>query len=63
MLILIIILPMLGFLSGSLFGKAIGSSGTKTITTLSTALSFLLSLYFLCVIVKTGNVYILNFSS
>ncbi len=62
MLILIILFPFLGFLSGSLLGKHIGNFGAKLITTVATASSFLLSWYLFCTILKTGNIYILNFN-
>jgi proton-translocating NADH-quinone oxidoreductase chain L len=57
MLFLIIILPLLGFGSGSLFGRYLGF-GTCFITTGCTFTSFLLSFYLLCDIISTGNVYI-----
>lgn len=62
MLSLIIFLPLLGFFSGSIFGRYIGL-GVCYITTLSTFLSFLLSFFLFHDIVSTGNVYILNLNS
>jgi len=56
MLILIIILPLLGFLSGSLFGFCIGDK-TSFITTLFLFLSFLLSLELFLDVLGTGSVY------
>jgi len=61
MFILIILLPLLGFLSGSVFGRSF-SHGVLYITTGFTFLSFLLSFSLLCNIISTGNVYILNLS-
>lgn len=57
MLFLIIILPLLGFGSGSLLGRYLGF-GACFITTGCTFTSFLLSFYLLYDIVCTGNVYI-----
>jgi len=57
----IILLPLLGFGSGSLFGRHLGF-GTCLVTTACTFSSFLLSLYLLYVIISTGNVYIFTFS-
>jgi NADH:ubiquinone oxidoreductase subunit 5 (subunit L)/multisubunit Na+/H+ antiporter MnhA subunit len=59
MLILVILFPLLGFLSGSIFGRYIGL-GVSYITTLFTFSSFILSFILLCNIIKSGNVYILN---
>ena len=57
MLLLIILLPMLGFLSGSLFGRAL-SKGVCLITTLLTFSSCLLSLALVLDVIHSGNVYI-----
>ena len=46
MLILIVLLPLLGFFSGSLFGRFLGL-GVCYITTLSVFSSFLISLFLL----------------
>jgi len=59
MFILIILLPLLGFLSGSLFGYLLGP-GVCIITTACTFTSFILSLYFLYSTVSTGQIYIFN---
>jgi NADH:ubiquinone oxidoreductase subunit 5 (subunit L)/multisubunit Na+/H+ antiporter MnhA subunit len=59
MLILIILFPFLGFLSGSLFGRFIGL-GVCYITTFFTFLSFLLSLILLFTIIKSGDMYFLH---
>ena len=59
MLILIILLPFIGFVSGSLFGRFIGL-GCCYITTSCTFIVFLLSFSLLLDIIQTGNVYILN---
>ena len=56
MLLLIILLPLLGFFSGSLFGRFL-STGTCYITTGSVFLSLLLSLGLLYEVVSTGVVY------
>lgn len=56
MLILIILLPLLGFFSGSLFGRFLGS-GTCYITTGSVFLALLLSLGLFYNVVSTGVVY------
>ena len=61
MLFLIVILPLLGFFAGSLFGRYLGK-GTGYITTLLTSSAFLISLIFLINNIHTGNVYILNIS-
>lgn len=61
MLLLIILLPLLGFFSGSLMGRFVGR-GASIITTLCTFSSFCLSFYLLFDIVSTGNVYIYNFT-
>ncbi len=58
MLFLIILLPMLGFLSGSLFGRILGK-GVCFTTTLLTFSSCLLSISLLIDVVNSGNVYIL----
>jgi len=60
MLILIILFPLLGFLSGAVFGKHIGRAGVCLITTLFTFLAFLLSVYFFCYTLRFQAVYILT---
>ena len=62
MLILIVLLPLLGFFSGSLFGRYIGW-GSCYITTGSVFSSFILSLFLLYNIVNTGAVYKLTMGS
>lgn len=59
MLLLIILLPLLGFFSGSLFGRYLGK-GVCFVTTLTTFLSFVFSFTTLLNSINTGNVYILN---
>jgi proton-translocating NADH-quinone oxidoreductase chain L len=59
MFFLIIILPLLGFFSGSIFGRFIGT-GACIITTLCTFLSFCLSFFLLYHAIQTGNVYVFN---
>ncbi len=59
MLLLIILLPILGFLSGSLFGRLLGK-GVCIIAPLLTFTSFLISITLLIDVIKTGNVYHLN---
>jgi len=59
MLFLIILLPLLGFLSGSLLGRHLGF-GVCFITTGCTFLSFLISFSLLCDVISTGNTYTLN---
>lgn len=59
MLLLIILLPILGFLSGSLFGRFLGK-GVCIIAPLLTFTSFLISITLLIDVIKTGNVYHLN---
>jgi len=59
MLLLIILLPILGFLSGSLFGRYLGK-GVCIVAPLFTFLSFLISITLLIDVIKTGNVYHLN---
>ncbi len=59
MLILVLVFPLLGFLSGGLFGRFMGL-GISYITTLFTFFSFLISFSLLCDIINTGNVYILK---
>lgn len=63
MLLLIILLPLFGFISGNLFGKFIGHKGSTVLTTTFIFLSFFISWLYFCLILKTGNVYILNLSS
>jgi NADH-quinone oxidoreductase subunit L len=62
MLILIVLLPLLGFFSGSLFGRFLGL-GVCYITTLGVFSSFLLSLFLLNDIVVHGTVYKLTMGS
>ena len=62
MLILIVLLPLLGFFSGSLFGRYIGL-GTCYITTASVFSSFLLSLILFYDVVSNGVTYKLIMSS
>jgi proton-translocating NADH-quinone oxidoreductase chain L len=59
MLILIILLPLLGFFSGSLFGRFLGV-GTCVITTSTTFLSFFISFSLLIQIIAEGAVYKIN---
>lgn len=59
MLFLIILLPLLGFLSGSLLGRHLGF-GVCFITTGCTFLSFLISFSLLCDVISTGNTYTLS---
>lgn len=59
MLLLIVLLPLLGFFSGSLLGRYLGK-GVCFITTLTTFLSFVFSFTTLLDIINTGNTYILN---
>lgn len=60
MILLLIILPLLGFFSGISLGRVIGSNGTKILTTVFTFFSFLLSFTVFCSIVFFGKVYILT---
>jgi NADH:ubiquinone oxidoreductase subunit 5 (subunit L)/multisubunit Na+/H+ antiporter MnhA subunit len=62
MLILIVLLPLLGFFSGTLFGRYIGW-GTCYLTTGSVLTSLLLSLYVLQDVVSTGVTYKLTMGS
>ena len=62
MLILIVLLPLLGFFSGSLFGRYLGW-GTCYITTGSVFSSLLLSIYLLHDVVSTGVTYKLTMGS
>ena len=62
MLILIVLLPLLGFFSGSLFGRYLGW-GTCYITTGSVFSSLLLSIYLLHEVVSTGVTYKLTMGS
>lgn len=59
MLILVVVLPLIGFLSGSLFGRYLGRMTCVT-TTLSVFSSLLISLYLFCDILSTGVAYKLN---
>ena len=56
MLILIVLLPFLGFLSGSLFGRFIGL-GVCYLTTSSVFVSFLLSIILFVKILYSGIIY------
>lgn len=58
MLLLIICLPLLGFLSGCVFGGYITTVNVCSITTGLLFLSFLFSLCIFYVMLNTGNVYI-----
>jgi proton-translocating NADH-quinone oxidoreductase chain L len=58
MYFLIVLLPLLGFLGGSLFGRFMGK-GVGILTTFLTGLSFIISLSLFVDIVLTGNVYLL----
>ncbi|MDQ5928799.1 MAG: NADH-ubiquinone oxidoreductase chain 5 [Bacteroidota bacterium] len=58
MLFLIILLPIFGFLSGSLFGRVLGK-GVCFITTLFTFISCLISINLLIDVITFGNTYIL----
>lgn len=60
MLILILTFPLLGFLCGSLFGRRIGPA-VPYINTLFIFFSLVCSIIVLFNIIKTGDVYILNF--
>lgn len=62
MLLTIIILPLLGFFSGSLLGKKLGK-GAGVITTLTTISSAILSINLLVETVSSGNVKILIIDS
>ena len=62
MLILIVLLPLLGFFSGTLFGRYIGW-GTCYLTTGSVLTSLLLSIYVLHDVVSTGVTYKLTMGS
>lgn len=62
MLILIVLLPLIGFLSGSLFGRYLGRMTCVT-TTSSVFSSLLISLYLFCDILSTGVAYKLNVCS
>lgn len=59
MLILVLVLPLLGFFSGSLFGRFLGK-GSCVVTTLGTFLTCCISIFLLLNSIKTGDVYILN---
>lgn len=60
MLLTILLLPLLGFLSGIIFGKQLGK-GVPIITTALTSLSFLLSIITLIDVILTGNTYMVIF--
>jgi NADH-ubiquinone oxidoreductase chain 5 len=62
MLLTIIVLPLLGFFSGSLFGYKLGK-GVGIITTLTTVSSFILSALLLLNNINYGNVLILTVNS
>jgi len=57
MLLTILLLPLLGFISGLLFGKQLGR-GVPIITTTLTSISFILSFVTLVDVIATGNSYI-----
>ena len=59
MLILVILFPLFGFISGGLFGRHL-SFGVSFATTIFTFASFICSFTLLCNIINSGNVYILN---
>jgi NADH-ubiquinone oxidoreductase chain 5 len=59
MLLIIILLPLLGFFSGSLFGRYLGK-GVTYITTLLTFTSFTISFYTLLEVMKSGKVFTLT---
>ena len=59
MLILIVLLPLIGFLSGSLFGRYLGKMVCVT-TTASVVSSLLLSFYLFYDVISTGVSYKLN---
>lgn len=59
MLILVLVLPLLGFFSGSLFGRFLGK-GSCVVTTLGTFLTCCISISLLLNSIQTGDVYILN---
>jgi len=63
MLFLIVLLPLLGFLSGSIFGKQLSKFGACLTTTLFTFFAFLLSWYTLCSTLLFNCVYILTIGS
>jgi NADH:ubiquinone oxidoreductase subunit 5 (subunit L)/multisubunit Na+/H+ antiporter MnhA subunit len=56
MLILIILLPLLGFLSGSLFGRFL-SKGVCFITTFNVFLSLIFSIFLFIDILSSGSHY------
>jgi len=58
-MLLIILLPFLGFLGGSLFSRFFGH-GVSLITTSFVFLSFIYSLYFLSLNINIGDVYIIK---
>lgn len=60
MLLLIILLPLLGFFGGSLFGRYLGK-GVPIITTLLTFTSFCFSAMLLYDVIETGNVYMVTY--
>jgi len=57
MLLNIILLPLCGFLGGSLFGRFLGK-GTAILTTTLTFISFIISFSTLLNVINTGNIYI-----
>ena len=59
MLILIVLLPLIGFLSGSLFGRYLGKM-ICVVTTTGVVSSLLLSLYLFYDVISTGVSYKLN---
>lgn len=60
MLLTILLLPLLGFFSGLIFGKQLGK-GVPIITTTLTSTSFFLALFLLVDVIATGNSYIVVF--
>ncbi len=60
MLVLVLLFPFLGFLSGGLFGRYLGL-GVSYVTTFFTFISFLLSINILYKTISLGDVYILDF--
>lgn len=56
---LIVLLPLFGFLCGSLFGRFLGNKGVCILTTGLTTLSFIFSFGTYLNILSTGNVYII----
>ena len=61
MILLILLLPILGFFSGSLFGRYIGS-GVSVLSTVFVFISFIFSLFIFYDIIITGSVYTFVFN-